>query len=109
MTDMIVTSFFPGRIRLREAVFKDPVIVEECIKILKSSDAVKNIQNNYTTGSVLLEYDPDKIPLEKLKSLIPFFQDLEKLTHGYTIKKRDVAMNKLQEFKDTLINCKEIN
>lgn len=96
---MIVTSFFPGRIRLREEVFKDSVIVEECIRILKGCDAVRNIQNNYITGSVLLEYDPSKVPVEKLQPLVPFFKDLEKLAHNYNVTKRDVIMSKLRELQ----------
>ena len=96
---MIVTSFFPGRIRLREKVFKDSVIVEECIKILKSCDAIKNVQNNYINGSVLLEYEPSKVPMEKLEPLVPFFKDLEELAHNYSAEKRTAIMEKLQELK----------
>lgn len=103
---MMVTSFFPGRIRLREAVFKDHAIVEECIKILKSSDAITNVQNNYLTGSVLLEYEPDKIPMEKLKPLVPFFKDLEKLSRNYNGQNRDQILNKLQEFKTIIESWK---
>ncbi len=96
---MIVTSFFPGRIRLRENVFKDSVIVEECIKILKSCDAIKNVRNNYINGSVLLEYEPSKVPMEKLEPLVPFFKDLEKLANNYSAEKRTAIMEKLQELK----------
>lgn len=99
---MMVTSFFPGRIRLRESVFKDSVIVEECIRILKTSDAVLNITNNYVTGSVLLEYDPDKVPAQKLEPLIPFLKDLERLAHNYTVKKRAVIMDRLRELSQII-------
>lgn len=101
---MMVTSFFPGRIRLREAVFKDSVIVEECLKILKSSDAVTNVQNNYTTGSVLLEYAPDKVPMDKLEPLVPFLKELERLTHNYNDKNREIILEKLKELEN--IFCK---
>jgi len=101
---MMVTSFFPGRIRLREAVFKDPVIVEECLKILKTSDAVTNIQNNYTTGSILLEYDPKKVPMDKLEPLVVFFKELESLSHNYNDKNREIILEKLKELEN--IFCK---
>lgn len=94
---MIVTSFFPGRIRLRAEVFKDPVIVEECLKILNSSDAITKVSNNFTTGSVLLEYNPKKIPVEKLEPLVPFFKELEKLAHNYSRKNRELILEKLKE------------
>jgi len=96
---MMVTSFFPGRIRLRASVFKDPVIIEECLKILKASDAVTNVQNNYTTGSVLLEYNPSKVPMDKLKPLVPFFKELEMLTHNYNNKNREIILEKLKELE----------
>ena len=96
---MMVTSFFPGRIRLREAVFKDSVIVQECTKILKCSDAVKNISSNCNTGSILLEYDPEKVPVDKLKPLVPFFTELEKLARNYDSSKRTVIMSKLRELE----------
>lgn len=95
----MITSFFPGRIRLREEVFKDPIIVEEAIKILKSSDAIKSVENNYRTGSVLLEYEPSKVPMDKLKPLIPFFEELRKLTVCYSEKKRPELLAKLKEFE----------
>jgi len=101
---MIVTSFFPGRIRLRESVFKDPVIVEECLKILKDSGVITNVQNNYTTGSVLLEYNADKVPLDKLEPLVPFFKELERLTHNYNGKNREVILEKLKELKSIFKN-----
>lgn len=101
---MMVTSFFPGRIRLREAVFKDAVIVEECIKILKTSDAVKNITNNCNTGSVLLEYDPEKVPMDKIEPLVPFLTEIENLVRNYSVKKRDIVMEKLRELENIIKN-----
>lgn len=53
---MIVTSFFPGRIRLRANIFKDSEIYEKALSILKSedNDSIINIQHNQITGSVLI-------------------------------------------------------
>lgn len=99
---MMVTSFFPGRIRLREAIFKDVAVVQKCTRILETSDAVKNITSNCTTGSVLLEYDPGKIPMDKIEPLIPFFTELEKLAHNYSDSKRNIVMDKLQELEDMI-------
>lgn len=80
---MIVTSFFPGRIRLRAPVFKDEGLCQKAMKILSESDAVKNVQHNLITGSILLEYDPKKVPMEKLVSMQNFFVELGKQAEEY--------------------------
>ena len=72
----MITSFFPGRIRLRAPVFKESDLVEKAKSILQKSEAVKKIENNLLTGSVLIEYSPSKVPLEKLTSMQDFFARL---------------------------------
>lgn len=96
---MIVSSFFPGRIRLRANVFKDSEIVEKAIKILKSSDAIKKVENNFVTGSVLLEYYPEKIPMEKLKPLQPFFEKLQNVANHYDGKNRSQILEMLDRLE----------
>ena len=75
---MMVTSFFPGRIRLRAPVFKESDLVEKAVGILRKFPALKNIENNLLTGSVLIEYEADKVPMDKLLSLRDFFMELAK-------------------------------
>ncbi len=96
----MVTSFFPGRVRLRAPVFKDKLIVDTALKILRQSDAVKNVENNIKTGSVLLEYDPNRVPVEKLKPLVPFFMDLRQKALGFSGDEvqRQKILEKLNEF-----------
>ena len=72
----MITSFFPGRIRLRAPVFKQVDLAEKARKILLKFEAVKNIEHNPVTGSVLIEYDPDKVPMEKLLPMQDFFTQL---------------------------------
>jgi len=72
----MITSFFPGRIRLRAAIFKESDLVEKARAILSKSDAVKNIETNPVTGSVLIEYYPSKVPMEKLLPMQDFFTRL---------------------------------
>ena len=47
----MITSFFPGRIRLRAPVFKDKILVEKAIQILKKFPALKNLEHNPLTGN----------------------------------------------------------
>ena len=74
----MITSFFPGRIRLRAPIFKESDLVEKARAILSKSDAIKNIETNPVTGSVLIEYNPAKVPMEKLLPMQDFFARLAK-------------------------------
>ena len=74
----MITSFFPGRVRLRAPIFKESDLVEKARAILSKSDAVKNIETNPVTGSVLIEYNPAKVPMEKLLPMQDFFANLAK-------------------------------
>ena len=74
----MITSFFPGRVRLRAPIFKESDLVEKARSILQKCDAVKNIETNPVTGSVLIEYYPSKVPMEKLLPMQDFFAKLAK-------------------------------
>ncbi len=72
----MITSFFPGRVRLRAPIFKESDLVEKARAILSKSEAVKKIETNPVTGSVLIEYSPAKVPMEKLLPMQDFFTNL---------------------------------
>lgn len=97
---MIVTSFFPGRIRLRAPVFRDTEIFERAKSIIQSStDAVKTIERNPVNGSVLITYSPEKIPVEKLAGLKTFFERLQHKAEHYTPEDKGPLMEMLNEFE----------
>ena len=95
----MITGFFPGRIRLRAPVFKDTAITERALSILKApalSSIIKEIEHNPVTGSVLITYHPTKVPIAKLRPLLPFFKKLEKEAHVYKLSGRtgdDISKN----------------
>ena len=72
----MITSFFPGRVRLRAPIFKEEDLVAQARDILQKSAAVKKIEHNPVTGSVLIEYEPSKVPMEKLLPMQDFFTNL---------------------------------
>lgn len=80
---MLITSFFPGRVRLRAPIFKDEELCAKAREILSKSDAIKNIEHNPLTGSILLEYDIKKVPMEKLVPMQDFFMKLGKEAERY--------------------------
>lgn len=98
----MITSFFPGRLRLRGLIFKDVQITNTAIEVFKKYFEIKNIQHNATTGSILVEYDPTKIPVNKLKTLLPFFEKLNKASESYSNDKKEKILLMLTEL-DTLL------
>lgn len=96
---MIVTSFFPGRIRLRANIFKDSEIYEKALSILKSenNDSIINIQHNQITGSVLIEYIPEKVPMEKINSIKEKLLQLNYAAEHYSIEKKQNILLLIEE------------
>ncbi len=96
---MIVTSFFPGRIRLRSPIFKDDEIFEKANKIIQvhASSSVTKIERNCTTGSILLEYDTQKLPLKKMEALKDFFLKLNHEAERYSDRNREKILSLLDE------------
>ena len=58
----IVTSFIPGRIRLRHRMFRDDDIAGALIALFKASGIVTGVERNPETGSILITYRADVIP-----------------------------------------------
>ncbi|MDR3301150.1 MAG: ATPase P [Spirochaetaceae bacterium] len=65
----MISSFFPGRIRLRFAELKNPVIAAEVLSRIKAIAGISNTELNPLTGSLLVEYDTKILPTEKLIEL----------------------------------------
>ncbi len=95
----MITSFFPGRVRLRAPVFKESDLVEKAMSILKKSDAITHIENNPLTGSVLIEYNPSKVPMEKLVSMQDFFMKLAKEAEHFDGTNREKILSMLDELE----------
>ena len=94
---MLVTSFFPGRIRMRSPVFKDAEICALAEAILRQSTAIQSLEHNSTTGSILVVYDTQKVPFDKLQPLLPFLEALQKEARFYSTKNRSVILAMLKE------------
>jgi copper chaperone CopZ len=68
----------PGRLRLRSAVLKgNAFAIEEARRHLAQIDGVTSVKANPSTGSVLLEYDPNVISPSKVSDVLA--------THGYAL------------------------
>ena len=101
----MIHSFIPGRIRLKDKIFRDPCIVALVLKILhKRSRVIHTVEANPLTCSILFEYNPDAVPYAALKPLKPFLLKLKKAAIGYTPRQQEKVLNMLNDFDSLLSN-----
>jgi hypothetical protein len=63
----MITSFVPGRIRIRDASLKDPSLPLDGLRALQG---VSQVDHNPRTGSVLVLYDPGSVDMDKAAELL---------------------------------------
>ncbi|MCR5494513.1 MAG: hypothetical protein K6F15_02660 [Treponema sp.] len=95
----MITSFFPGRVRLRAPIFKETELVNKAKAILQSSSSVEKVENNPLTGSVLVEYDTEKVPMDKLIPMQDFFMKLAKKAQNYSGENKSEILSMLDELE----------
>ncbi len=100
----MITSFLPGRVRLRSAAFKDPKIVQEIERIFTASPFVQGIEHNPVSGSLLLHYDAKKVPFDKLNSVKPVFDIINTEAAHYTVEKRGLVLELLGDLERAIIS-----
>ena len=99
---MTISSFFPGRIRLRDKVLKDDAISSALRAAIEWHESVTNIEHNLQTGSVLIEYTPEKLPMAQLTALTSELLSLKKLCDRYNGRDQSAILAKIAELKQKL-------
>ena len=98
----MITSFFPGHLRLRSPALKDAAIAERLVSILQRFPATKHVDSNAVTGSIVLEYNAAQVPIEKLQPLLPVFEKLEKTASNYSEKTKPTILTLVDELEEHL-------
>jgi hypothetical protein len=62
----MIVSYIPGRIRLRFKELKDPLIGNIVRSRIRAIQGITQVEIKTTTGSILIEFDTDILPPEKL-------------------------------------------
>lgn len=75
----MIESFAEGRIRLRSILFRNKDTHELLHTILRNIEGVSTITFNIKTNSILIEYDPKRIPLAIIMNAVPLFKRMESL------------------------------
>lgn len=99
----IVTSFFPGHIRLRGAIFKDSELANAAIKAIKGVGFSGTFTHNPKTGSILVEYDPSQITKDKVDRLRPMlaeFMRLKPRVFAYNPKDKEFLLKEIDRLAE---------
>ena len=98
----LVSSSFPGRVRLRSSILKDKDIADKLIAAVKELGFDGNFSYSALTGSILVEYDPSLINesvINKLKPLEKSVRELRPTILFYTNKDKDYLLSQIDSLK----------
>ena len=95
-------NYFPGRLRLRDPALRDKAVRTAAIAALKSisDDAVCEYKEK--TGSVLITYDPARVPIERLETLVPYLQKLRQKIAVYSEKNRNDILSDIAQIRSII-------
>ncbi len=98
----IVSSFFPGRVRLRSPFLRDRELRTALINALEEIGFNGSYTVNEQTGSVLVEYDPAIITPPVIEALRPMVKEVTPLRtrlEYYSGKDREFLLNQIERLK----------
>ncbi len=99
----VITSFFPGHIRLRCPILKDKDITDAVISAVKELGVNADFTHNPKTGSLLVEYDPKEITIERVSVLKPMLSGVMKLKPKvllYCPKDKPFLLSEIERLKE---------
>lgn len=62
----MIASFFDGRVRIRREELREPATMDLVMAFIRSRDGILDLAPNLRTGSLVITYDPEKIPRQTL-------------------------------------------
>ena len=99
---MMQINYFPGRLRLRDPALRDEAIRSAALDVLHSICPAADPKYNEKTGSVLITYDPDSVPLERLQTLVPDLQKLRQKIAVYSENNRDDILSDIARIRSII-------
>ena len=87
---------------MRDPALRDEAIRTAAIAALKSisDDAVCEYKEK--TGSVLITYDPARVPIERLETLVPYLQKLRQKIAVYSEKNRNDILSDIAQIRSII-------
>ena len=87
---------------MRDPALRDEAVRTAAIAALKSisDDAVCEYKEK--TGSVLITYNPARVPIERLETLVPYLQKLRQKIAVYSEKNRDDILSDIAQIRSII-------
>lgn len=95
----LLSSFIPGRFRLRSPLLCREATARVIIDALRSCPAVKSVDHNPSTGGLLIHYDPLKLSLSRALEAKPLFDRLQALEKA---PQDEILVGQVKELCDRL-------
>ncbi len=99
----IVRSFFPGHVRLRCSILKDADIANKAMSAMKELGFEGSFTYNPQTGSILIEYDPKVMTVDKIMPLQSMLKDVMRLREKviiYSPKNKAFLLSEIDRLKE---------
>ena len=87
---------------MRDPALRDEAIRTAALAVLHSICPAADPKYNEKTGSVLITYDPDSVPLERLQTLVPELQKLRQKIAVYSEKNRDDILSDIARIRSII-------
>jgi len=87
---------------LRDPALRDEAIRTAALAVLHSICPAADPKYNEKTGSVLITYDPDSVPLERLQTLVPDLQKLRQKIAVYSENNRDDILSDIARIRSII-------
>ena len=91
--------YFPGKLRFRDHILRDPDIRNAAIEVVKIICPDAKIEYTEKTSGILATFEQDKIDLEKLNPLLPLLLEIEPKVRFYTPKKKQTVLEGIEKIK----------
>ena len=87
---------------MRDPALRDEAIRTAALAVLHSICPAADSKYNEKTGSVLITYDPDSVPLERLQTLVPDLQKLRQKIAVYSENNRDDILSDIARIRSII-------
>ena len=95
-------NYFPGRLRVRDPVFRVEEIRAAAIHAVRMLADDVEISYNEKTASILALYDASKVNVGTLKPLIPYLLKLEPKVRFYTPAKKQDILDGIRQIEERI-------
>ncbi len=92
-------SYFPGRLRVRDPIFRNDEIRSAAESVVRIICSRAEITYTEKTSGILAVYPPESVDIERLKEFVPYLLKIEPKVRFYTPKKKQAVLAGIEEIR----------